>query len=332
MPDTVLCPSCATTLPLQSAAVGLPIQCPKCGHTFRADISAIQPASSSESPAANPRFPTEQRAADAAVIRREDYREHLRSMADDGFPAPATNDPERDFCRRLDVRRRSLPHFAMATPTIILIAAVMAVEAVDVAVSAFYVNELNRELHNPGAGDFGIIELLETVRGFIGAMQFGVSIAAAVLFLVWIHGAHANLVALGAGHLRYSPGWAVGYFFIPFLNLVRPYQVMQEIWRASDPDRSPDDPYAWHYARGSWLASFWWPLWLISNVLSNASFRLGLEQNPSDERLRAVAIVDMAAALPSIVAGILVIILIRAIKKRQMAKYDRMLGLDGDDF
>src|SRR5690349_16122694 len=35
-------------------------------------------------------------------------------------------------------------------------------------------------------------------------------------FLIWVHQTYRNLSALGAQDLTYSPGWAVGYFFIPF--------------------------------------------------------------------------------------------------------------------
>ena len=39
----------------------------------------------------------------------------------------------------------------------------------------------------------------------------------------------------GAGGLRYTPGWAVGWLFVPFANLVVPYFVFTEIWRNSIP-------------------------------------------------------------------------------------------------
>src|SRR5689334_7274535 len=53
-------------------------------------------------------------------------------------------------------------------------------------------------------------------------------VATAVAFLIWFHRAHKNLPALGARELKYTPGWAVGGFFVPLLNLVRPADVMRE--------------------------------------------------------------------------------------------------------
>ncbi|QYO65100.1 DUF4328 domain-containing protein [Leptolyngbya sp. 7M] len=54
-------------------------------------------------------------------------------------------------------------------------------------------------------------------------VSFPVGIATIVLFLVWLYRAHKNLFSLKPTHLDFSPGWAVGWWFIPFLNLVRPY-------------------------------------------------------------------------------------------------------------
>ena len=47
-----------------------------------------------------------------------------------------------------------------------------------------------------------------------------------------------------------SPGWAVGWYFIPFANLIKPYGVMDEIWDGSHqgdeaPDYSPSTLGLW---------------------------------------------------------------------------------------
>ena len=60
-------------------------------------------------------------------------------------------------------------------------------------------------------------------------------------FLVWLHRAWTNLLALGREPLPYSPGWAVGAWLVPFLNLVRPKRMMDIVWRGSDPDRPRTD-------------------------------------------------------------------------------------------
>jgi hypothetical protein len=63
----------------------------------------------------------------------------------------------------------------------------------------------------------------------IGTGQLVLFIITAILFLMWIYRAHRNPPSLGASGLKYSPGWAVGGFFIPIWNLFRPFQVTTEI-------------------------------------------------------------------------------------------------------
>src|SRR5262245_16484676 len=67
----------------------------------------------------------------------------------------------------------------------------------------------------------------------VGVLQVVVFLATGVAFLAWFHRAHKNLMALGGRDFKYTPGWAVGGFLVPFLNLVRPLQVMREVWHGS---------------------------------------------------------------------------------------------------
>lgn len=81
----------------------------------------------------------------------------------------------------------------------------------------------------------------------IGFGQTALYILAAILFLIWIHRSYKNLTSLNVSGLRFSPGWAVGWFFVPVMSLFRPYQVTSEIYRASTPhvDAAIDDT-SWH--------------------------------------------------------------------------------------
>jgi hypothetical protein len=69
-----------------------------------------------------------------------------------------------------------------------------------------------------------------------------------VIFCIWIYRANYNARQLGATDMKFSPGWAVGWYFIPIANLWKPYQAMCEIWQASAA------PANWqHQTRGSIL-------------------------------------------------------------------------------
>ena len=36
-----------------------------------------------------------------------------------------------------------------------------------------------------------------------------------------------------ADHESFTPGWSVGWFFVPIMNPWKPFQAMREIWQAS---------------------------------------------------------------------------------------------------
>ena len=59
------------------------------------------------------------------------------------------------------------------------------------------------------------------------------------LLIAWTHRLYRNLEPLGFRELRFGSGWAVGGWFVPFLNLVRPKQIVNDIWRAGDPALGP---------------------------------------------------------------------------------------------
>jgi hypothetical protein len=77
---------------------------------------------------------------------------------------------------------------------------------------------------------------------------------------MWLHRAYRNLRALG--HLTdTTPGWAVGYWFIPFVCLVRPYNVVKELWEKSD---------AQGYNSSS-IVGWWWATCLVSSLIGLAA-------------------------------------------------------------
>ncbi|WP_163932494.1 DUF4328 domain-containing protein [Paraferrimonas sp. SM1919] len=88
------------------------------------------------------------------------------------------------------------------------------------------------------------------------------------MILRWIYLANQNVRELGAENLEYTPGWSVGYFFIPILSLWKPYQAMKQLWQAS---QSPAD---WQNQSTPGLLSIWWTLWLVGNALGQVIFRL----------------------------------------------------------
>ena len=82
-------------------------------------------------------------------------------------------------------------------------------------------------------------------------------IVTVILFLRWIYHAHSNVRVLGARGLTYSPGWAVGAYFIPIVNLWVPLRAMIHLARASRA------PATWERERTAPVIVTWWVVWLL---------------------------------------------------------------------
>ena len=117
---------------------------------------------------------------------------------------------------------------------------------------------------------------MDLLKVVVGLVKFALIIATGIAFLHWIHLANRNVRGFGARHLEFTPGWAVGWYFVPILSLWKPYQAMKELWRASC------NPLSWQSEGTPPLLSYWWGLWIISNIVSQASFRLSLRGDAND--------------------------------------------------
>jgi hypothetical protein len=106
----------------------------------------------------------------------------------------------------------------------------------------------------------------DAVTGIVGLAQFTLSIITGITFLRWIYRSNKNLRALSGESMTFTPGWSVGWYFLPMANLWKPYQAMKEIWRVS---------HRGHTASHA-VVGWWWALWLVSSFLGQLAFRLGM--------------------------------------------------------
>ncbi len=166
-----------------------------------------------------------------------------------------------------------------------------------------------------------VAEASDSRQQTIGVAQLLLFLVTAIFFLVWIYRAHTNLPALGARGLKYSPGWAVAGFFVPILNLVRPYQVVKEIWKASDPNVSAFDASAWQRAPASPVIGRWWVSCLVfaASFVSWFSFRISSAAATLDDLLAGSSAILVADVL-RVIAALFAIRVVRGIDARQEEK------------
>lgn len=128
-----------------------------------------------------------------------------------------------------------------------------------------------------------IIDLFDTLTFLALALSI-------VLVGMWIHRAHANLHAAGLASLRYSPGWSVGWFFVPVLNLFKPYDAMRELWNASHGAAERFDSPA------PAQLPIWWGLWIGGNIANNIAERMQTSAHP-DTFMTGTVIAGISALL-----------------------------------
>ena len=159
----------------------------------------------------------------------------------------------------------------------------------------------------------------------IGALQSLAYILTAVFFLIWIYRAYRNLKPLRQ-HPAYSAGWSVGYFFIPFINLVRPHQIAQEIWQKSDPETvGVDSRVQPMYDSGttSALISGWWALWLFAQI--GNWFALSIERRAElAPDLVSASWLELAADVLLSLAAVACLLVVKQIDDRQEERYRRL--------
>ena len=131
-----------------------------------------------------------------------------------------------------------------------------------------------------------------------------------VLFCIWIFRANQNARALGAQGMKFSPGWCVGWFFIPIMNFIKPYQAVREIWRAS----SSDEAIAWDSVQTPLLLKVWWTLWVLSQFLVFSR----------NQQLPSVTTLLIVASIPLLLKTILPLLALKVVREIYKLQEDKL--------
>lgn len=258
------------------------------------------------------------------VWREEEIRPGPGPAADRGPHAPYPEDEELDEEREPgypDYTRRVLsPDSPRAGLTVAVCILFGVVAIIHIALMFHHMSTL-RLLERP----IGFAEANEHDRrqGLLAMLSLGGLLVLVIVYCVWIHRAYSNLYLFGARGLRYSPGWAVGGWFIPILNLVRPVQVMQEIWRASSPAVRPDEPSAWQAEGLSPRVGFWWAVYLFSGFFATFAFysqnhAIETRDFPALRSATNTMIISEAVTLGAIIMAVAVVV---GVYSRQKQKF-----------
>jgi Domain of unknown function (DUF4328) len=242
---------------------------------------------------------------------------------------PALRQPPRSVPRRGARYHDASPPDRLATLGVfvqIALAVVIATEVAQVVANQIYIGIQNDllvgQLPNIGHVE-SVINAVHTTHS-LSLIATGLT---AILFLVWFFRAYRNLVRAGIEDLRYAPGWAVGSWFIPFFNFVRPKQIANDIWKASASAGTVGAERRDQLglpARINW----WWGLWIlggvcgaigngaISSANAHAIYTLSALRHE-----RTGVWFEQAGLVALIVAATLALLLVRQISRMQDASF-----------
>ncbi len=165
--------------------------------------------------------------------------------------------------------------------------------------------------YTEGNGTMDDLRAADTISLMINVPGIAVSIAAGVLFIVWLYRSRLNAERLtyDTEH-RHKRGWVIGGWFVPIISLWYPVQVVQDVWRSVDPAQQ-DRPLQARDKNG--LVVAWWAVYLVASWGDRAVTRLVLR----DSDLETIATWTWVAAFITAAAGVLAIVRVRRLTERQ---------------
>ncbi|WP_246101115.1 DUF4328 domain-containing protein [Streptomyces cyaneus] len=93
-----------------------------------------------------------------------------------------------------------------------------------------------------------------------GRYQAIVYVPAAIVFVVWFFRMRRNTGLLAPDRFRNGPGWAIGAWLIPLVNLWLPYRIALDMWGAATPLPAEGE----RFRARTWPVNLWWGLFVFS--------------------------------------------------------------------
>lgn len=124
-----------------------------------------------------------------------------------------------------------------------------------------------------------------------------------IAMLAWLSRSVDNTPHLLGGTPKQSPRWSIGWWFIPFANLVMPYRAMVDVDRRNAQGVAAP-------IRG--LILTWWLVGIVAATIDNVVSRIPTE---TIEALRSWFVFAGVTEIPTIAALVLQVIVVRRIQR-----------------
>ena len=134
--------------------------------------------------------------------------------------------------------------------------------------------------------------------------------ATTIPFACWIHRVASNTLFFEFRSLRHGPGMAVLCYFIPIVNLYRPYLDMRTINTVSS---------SHGHCSAKRLLPWWWAFWLITSISGSVMAVIWEKTESYEEFMRADAL-HQGVFFSDAAVTILALVLIRRITHAQLQR------------
>lgn len=143
----------------------------------------------------------------------------------------------------------------------------------------------------------------------IGLVRLVLIIPTIIAWLAWQSRAVDNVPSLGGGTPRWTPRWSIGWWFVPIMNLFRPYQVVRDL---------NDRMATGILAGGGTLVLAWWLTYVLGDFAGRVLARIQPPETLDglSTYFTALAVTDVLA----VIAAGLAILVIRQIQVRAEAR------------
>ncbi|MGW0659075.1 DUF4328 domain-containing protein [Streptodolium elevatio] len=159
---------------------------------------------------------------------------------DCGAPLPGPVDPRPPTSDGWQLWRIK-PLVRLAVVLYVLLGATVIAFAVSAAAYLHRAERVDDFFHgDPKARSFGDLKAIAAADDFVVVSTTVSTVALAVtgaVFIAWFHRARRNVMWMGPDRPRLGPGWSVGGWFCPVVNLWFPARIAHDIWTGSDGSR-----------------------------------------------------------------------------------------------
>lgn len=146
-----------------------------------------------------------------------------------------------------------------------------------------------------------------------------ISVAAAVVFVIWLWRARVNSEVFCQADHRRSHGWVLASWFCPGPNLWYPKQIVDDVWLASDP-KTPVYADDLRRFRTPSLTSVWWVTWVGALAFDVVVRRFLMWMEATVGSLRGIALAGTASLVLTAVSAVAATMVIRKINHMQTTR------------